>query len=163
MRYLGLALLLLPAPWRAICQMNTGCPWLNVATASGVLRSSETSPMASLSEGSKAACSFGYHDATASRELRITVEEVKDPQHALAAYKTRCASGVTPLRAIGNEAVACASDAKGKTFGEQVIGRVRDRIFTVVLITSAPDPFMPRDALEEKARNIAEQLAGALF
>ena len=37
MRYL--ALLLLLAPWPAICQMNTGCPWLNVATATGVLRS----------------------------------------------------------------------------------------------------------------------------
>src|SRR5271154_45243 len=162
MRYLGLLVLLVP--WPAICQMNTGCPWLNVATATGVLRSSEHSPMAILAQGGKAACDFTYHDATASRELKITVEEVKDAQQAMAAYQARCGSSVTPLRAIGNEAVTCAVDSKGKSYGQQVIGIVRDQIFTVTVITSAKkDPAMPRTALEEKSRNISEQVAGALF
>ncbi len=114
--------------------------------------------------GEQGGLQLHYHDANASRELRITVEEVKDPQQAMTAYRTRCGSGPTPLRAIGNEAVTCAADTKGKTYGQQVIGRVRDQIFTVTLTTSAKnDPFMPREALEEKARNIAEQVAGALF
>src|SRR5580698_2232041 len=147
MKYLGLLLLL--APWPAICQMNTGCPWLNVATATGVLRSSDHSPMAILAEGGKVACDFTYHDATASRELKITVDEVEDVQQAMSAYKARCGSSVTPLRAIGNEAVTCTVDSKGKSYGQQVIGIVRDQIFTVTLITNAKkDPVMPREALE---------------
>ena len=162
MRYPALALLLLLGPVRAICQVNTGCPWLNVATASGVLKSSESGPMATLAEGSSAACSFDYHDATVSRVLKITVEEVKDPGQAMSAYKARCSAGATPLRAIGNE--ACAAEVKGQTHGVEVIGRVRDQVFTVTVTTSAQhDPFMPREALEEKTRNIAEQVAGALF
>jgi hypothetical protein len=144
--------------------MNTGCPWLNVATATGILRSSEHSPMAILAEGGKAACDFTYHDATASRELKITVEEVKDAQQAMAAYKARCGAHVTPLRGIGNEAMTCAVESTGKKYGQQVVGIVRDQIFTVTVTTSAKkDPVMPRDALEEKSRNISEQVAGALF
>ena len=129
MRYL--ALLVLLASWPAICQMNTGCPWLNVATATGVLQSAESSPMATLAEGGKPACDFTYHDATASRELKITVEEVQDAQQAMTAYQARCGSSARPLRAIGNEAVTCAVDSKGKSYGQQVIGVVRDQIFTV--------------------------------
>ena len=48
--------------------------------------------MATLAKGSKPACDFVYHDATASRELHITVEEVKDAQQAMAAYRARCGS-----------------------------------------------------------------------
>jgi hypothetical protein len=162
MRYLGLLLLL--APWPAICQMNTGCPWLNVATATGVLRTNEQSPMAILAEGGKAGCDFTYHDTTASRELKITVEEVKDAQQAMTAYKARCGSRTTPLRGIGNEAVTCAVHGKGKGYGQQVIGVVRNQIFTVTVITSTRnDPIMPREALKEESRNISEQVAGALF
>jgi hypothetical protein len=159
-----LALLVLLAPWPATCQMNTGCPWLNVATATGVLKTAENSPMATLAKGSKPACDFTYHDATASRELKITVDEVPDTHQAMTAYKARCGSPATPLRAIGNEAVTCAVDCKGKGHGQQVIGVVRDQLFTVTLITSArKDPAMPREAMQEKSRNISEQVAGALF
>ena len=85
-------------------------------------------------------------------------------QQAMAAYKARCGAGVTPLRAIGNEAVTCAVDSKGKSYGQQVIGVVRNQIFTVTLSTSArKDPAMPREALKEKSRDISEQVAGALF
>lgn len=162
MRYLTLALFVLLSPRPALCQANTGCPWLNVATASGVLSSSESGTMATLSEGSRAACSFDYHDTTASRVLKITVEEGKDPGQAMKAYKAHCGAGTTALPAIGNE--ACAVEIKGQTYGEEVIGRVRDQIFTVTITTSTRnDPSMSRDALEEKTRNIAEQVAGAPF
>jgi hypothetical protein len=162
MRYLTLALFVLLAPRAALCQANTGCPWLNVATASGVLRSSESGTMATLSQGSRETCSFVYRDATASRVLKITVEEVKDPSQAVNAYKAQCGAGASPLQAIGNE--ACAAEIKGQTYGQEVIGRVRDQVFTVTITTSTRnDPSMSRDALEEKTRNIAEQVAGALF
>jgi hypothetical protein len=164
MRYLTLLLFVLLAPRPALCQANTGCPWLNLATASGVLRSSDSETMATMSQGSKAACSFVYHDAIVSRELRITMEQVQDPSQALTGYKAHCSGEASPLQAIGNEAVTCAADIKGQADGEQVIGRVRDQVFTVTIATSARnDPSMPRDALREKTRNIAEQVAGALF
>ena len=120
--------------------------------------------MATLSEGSRAACSFVYHDATASRELRITMEQVQDPDQAMTAYKARCSGAASPLQAIGNEAVTCAAETKGQGDGEQVIGRVRDQVFTITITTSARnDPSLSRDALREKTSSIAEQVAGALF
>lgn len=162
MRYLALALLILLPPARGTCQGNTGCPWLNAATASGVLSSSDTGPMATLAEGSSAGCSFDYRDATASRLLKITVQQAKNDAQAISDYKARCSVGATPLSGIGNE--ACGAATKGPTYGQEVIGRVRDQIFTVTVTTTARhDPFMPKEALQEKARNIAEQVAGALF
>jgi hypothetical protein len=164
MRYLTLALFVLLTPRPVLCQANVGCPWLNVATASGVLRSSESGTMATLSQGSRGVCSFIYHDPSASRELRITMDEVQDPSQAMATYEAHCSGEASPLQAIGNEAVMCAADIKGQTEGEQVIGRVRDQVFTVTITTSAQnDPSMSRDDLKEKTRNIAEQVAGALF
>jgi hypothetical protein len=118
--------------------------------------------MATLAEGSSASCRFDYHDATASRALRITVEDLKEPGQATSAYKTRCGAGPTALRAIGNE--ACSQEINGQTYGAEVIGRVRNQIFTITLTTSARhDPFMPRQALQDNVRDIAEQVAGALF
>jgi hypothetical protein len=164
MRYLALGLFVFLALRPALCQSNVGCPWLNVATASGVLESSEGGTMATLSRGSREACSFVYHDAIASRELRITMEQVQDPSQAITSYKTRCSGEASPLQGIGNEAVMCAADTKGQADGEQVIGRVRDQVFTVTITTSARnDTSMSRDALKEKTRNISEQVAGALF
>jgi hypothetical protein len=164
MRYFTLGLLVLLAPRLAFCQANTGCPWLNVATASGVLRSTDGETMATLSQGSREACTFIYHDTTASRELRITMEQVQDPSQAMTRYEAHCSGEASPLQAIGNEAVICAADTKGQANGEQVIGRVRDQVFAVTMTTSArKDPSMSRDALKEKTKNIAEQVAGALF
>jgi hypothetical protein len=120
--------------------------------------------MATLAQGSRAACSFVYHDATASRELRITMEQVQEPSQAMTGYKAHCSGEASPLQAIGNESVTCAADTKGQADGEQVIGRVRNQIFTVTITTSARnDPSMSRDELKEKTRDIAEQVAGALF
>jgi hypothetical protein len=164
MRYLTLAIFVLLPPLPALCQANVGCPWLNVATASGVLRSSEGGTMATLAKGSREDCSFVYHDANASRELRITMDEVQASSQAMASYKAHCSGEAAPLRAIGNEAVMCAADIKGQVEGEQIIGRVRDQVFTVTITTSTRnDPSMSRDDLKEKTRNIAEQVAGAMF
>jgi hypothetical protein len=161
-RTLAVFVLLTPVP--VFCQANVGCPWLNVATASGVLRSSENGTMATLSQGSREACGFVYHDATALRELRITTEQVQVPNQAITSAKAHCSGEASPLQGVGNEAVMCAANVKGQAEGEQVIGRVRDQVFTVTITTTARnDPSMSRDELKEKTRNIAEQVAGALF
>jgi hypothetical protein len=151
------------APLPGRCQGNKGCPWLNVATATGVLRSSETSPMATLAQGSPALCSFQYRDATASRELRITVEQAQAPGQLMKAREGACGSSTAPLKAIGNEAVACKLGAEGSTTGELIIGRVRDQIFTVSVTGAANDRGVIAEAMGDKTRNIAEQVAGALF
>jgi hypothetical protein len=118
--------------------------------------------MATLSLGSREACSFVYHDASASRELRITTEQVQDASQVMTSAKAHCSSEASPLQGVGNEAVMCSTDGKGQ--GEQVIGRVRDQVFTVTITTTARnDPSMSRDELKDKTRNIAEQVAGALF
>jgi hypothetical protein len=72
------------------------------------------------------------------------------------------ASGL-PLRGVGNEAILCASDTD-KSNGELVVGRVRDNIFTVAIYAgTANDPAMTKDALADKAEEIAKQVAGILF
>jgi hypothetical protein len=151
------------APPPGDCQTNKGCPWLNVATATGVLRSSENSPMATLAQGSPALCSFQYHDATASRELRITVEQAQAPDRLMKAREGACTSRTAPLKTIGNQAVACKVGGDGMTTGELIIGRVRDQIFTVSVTGAANDRGVVAEAMGDKTRNIAEQVAGALF
>lgn len=132
-------LVLIAAAGRA----ENSCPYLNLATASGVL----AGPAASQVSGDT--CLF-THD---SSELRIEVQTMNLP------YKPNCGLSSTSVKAIGNEAYACSIDAKGGIIAEQVVGRVRDRAFLVRLASRS----IPRPALREKARSVAEQVAGTLF
>ena len=132
-------LVLIAAAGRA----ETSCPYLNAATASGVLGG----PAAAQVSGD--ACLFTH----GSSELRIEVQTIKLP------YKPGCGLNPAPVKAIGNEAYACSGDAKDGTAAEQVVGRVRDRALLVKLASRS----IPRAALREKARSVAEQVAGALF
>src|SRR5579875_2468013 len=116
------------------------CLYLNTATASGVLGG----PAASQVSGDT--CVF-THDAS---ELRIEVQSIN------LFYKPNCGPNPTSVKAIGNEAYACSVDAKNGTAAEQVVGRVRDRAFLVRLSSRRA----PRAALREKARSVAEQVAG---
>jgi hypothetical protein len=123
------------------------CPWLNAATAGGVLGGAVTDVTVKRAEGGDGSCDFVRHDGSRVLALRIEVITMRDPSKDFAAYAARCHSGV-PLKAIGNEAVACTD--KG---AEQVVGRVRDRAFVLRMSTGG----------REKARQIAEQIAGSLF
>jgi hypothetical protein len=122
----------------AACRAEDTCPLLNGATAAGVLGGEVTSHV------SGDTCVF-THD---SSELRIEVKTVSLP------YKPECAPNPAPVKAIGNEAVACDGDRS-----EQIAGRVRDRAFLVRLTSNQA----ARAALREKARSVAEQVAGILF
>ena len=146
----------------SICSAENLCPWINKATAFGVLGGSEEAATASVSEISSTTCSFVYRDGDITRELRVTVELAKDPEQIFTAYKARCGGDASPLRAIGNEAVMCAADQKGR--GELVIGRVRVNVFTISVSTSSgSDPSMSYEALRQKAGLVAEQVSGNLF
>jgi hypothetical protein len=86
------------------------CPWLNQATAAGVLGG----PVRQIG------CTF----TRGSLELRI--EAARDFE----SYAATCRSEAVPLKAIGTAAIACRSEA-----GEQVVGKVRDRAFLVRITT----------------------------
>lgn len=140
MRFAALLLLL----GAGVCRADEDCPFLNTATAAGVLGGEVTSHV----EGPN--CVFKH----SSSQLSIKVETVTLP------YKPNCQPSPTPITGIGNEAVACSNEASNNMPEiEQVAGRVRDRAFLITLQSKE----IPRATLREKARSIAEQVAGVLF
>jgi len=139
-----------------------GCPWLNIATAGGMLGGHVTSVRVTRPlTGDDATCSFVRGDRTQVAELRIEVETLVPPASAFASYLARCHSAAVPLKGIGNQAVACTDDGGAGQLAEQVIGRVRKRAFVVRITTN--DRAAQPDALRDIARKTAEQVAGILF
>jgi hypothetical protein len=174
-----------------LCPAVESCPWLNAATAGGVLGgvvtatvsrpntniSNAQTPNAKSSAGPTSAnptkagyagngvddadCSFVRQPGSVPSELVIDVRTMSEPAKEFAAYAARCGAHATSLKAIGNEATACdLNDRVGKS-SEQVVGRVRDRAFIVRITTG--DSSMTQILLREKARKVAEQVAGNLF
>ena len=75
-----------------------------------------------------------------------------------------CGADVSPLKAIGNEATACAADDRKGVMGERVVGRVRDQVFTIAISSTLKnDPILTREALKTRIYTAAEQVAGNLF
>lgn len=126
------------------------CPWLNAATAGGALTAAVTTAVThETANRDDAVCTF-----TGERSrLRIEVRTMDTPRTELASRAAQCSENPEALRAIGNEAVVCGS--KGSA---QLVGRVRNRLFVVVV--TADDPSA---RLREKARAVAESVAGNLF
>jgi hypothetical protein len=158
------ALVLLCVPSRN--EAKDSCPWINEATASGVLDGAVTATVTHpemSKDPDEATCVFLHQSGATGIELRIEVETLHAVPGAYAAYAEKCGTDGTPLRAIGNEAVTCSyTDKKRKKWmSEQVVGRVREHAFTVRVSSSAASP--DRNVLREKARKMAEQLAGFLF
>ncbi len=148
--------------WPRVCCAKEPCPWLNEATAAGFLDGSVTSIVTHSNKNKDDAnCDFTLRDRSVTTILRIEVETMSAPRDDFASYLARCGSHAAPLKAIGNEAVACGLDGKKKQVSEQVVGRVRDRAFTVRITSTAESS--ARSVLREKARKVAEQVAGFLF
>jgi len=144
------------------CKAEAICPWLNAATAAGMVNGPVTLEMNSTGDGGNI-CIFRSQRGSAVYSLEISVREMNDESKGTASYQSPCTSPATSLRAIGNEAVSCSVDA-GSSHGERVIGRVRNSIFIVDIRDSvAKDPSMTRDLLQERASSTAEQVAGNLF
>jgi hypothetical protein len=124
------------------------CPWLNAATAAGILSGAAHATVTS------ASCEFLRQSSGHEAVLRIEVSPASAP-HA------QCGSGAVALKAIGNEAAACTYQGKPGLMTEQVVGRVRDQAFLVRM--GSNDPSADAKVLREKARSVAEQVAGFLF
>jgi hypothetical protein len=153
-----LCLLLFPAISRAAAI----CPWINATTAFGALGAApEDSSVKSVVTANS--CTFTYQTASTMRELRVTVDQLADAAHNFEGRKAACAAGAKPLHAIGNEAVTCLMNAGGNLQGEEVIGRVRDQVFTLTLTEKMSDPAAGSKDLPQKAEMLAELVAGNLF
>ena len=149
-----MALLVLPVVGRAAETQAEICPWLNAATAGGVLGSAVTLTVAHENANrDDAVCIFASPGGT----LRISVRTIETPRSEFTSHAEACGANTTPLKAIGNEAVVCDPDK----LSAQAIGRVRNRIFTILISTT--DNSAAAAVLREKARGIAEQVAGNLF
>jgi hypothetical protein len=146
-----------------ICQANETCPWLNEATAAGFLDGSATSTVTHPSKDKNdATCEFIIRrEGGLLTTLRIEVQTMSAPAAEFASYLAECGSNAQPVKAVGNEAVACSLDGKNGKFSESVVGRVRDRAF-VVRVNATGDESR-RATIAIRVRKIAEQVAGFLF
>lgn len=134
------------------------CPWLNAATAGGVLGGPITRATTTrAAAGDDRSCEFIRQDGSLLFELRIEVETISPAAKDFESYAARCHSAAVPLKAIGNEALACSDGP----LAEQVLGRVRDRVFLIRIGTN--DRSIQPTTLRDKARKLAEQVAGILF
>jgi hypothetical protein len=87
---------------------------------------------------------------------------METPRSEFASRAGQCGSDPAPVQAIGNEAVLCSPDeGKSGKRAAQLVGRVRNRIFIVLLSTT--DSSTALSVLREKARTVGEQVAGNLF
>jgi hypothetical protein len=173
------------------CGAAESCLWLNDATAAGILGGTVTSQVLHLSRGTSAAgtanakssagpmnanasapsyvtastddedCTFARRASAISSEMRIEVRTMYRSHMEFTSRLASCGSDKVSLRAIGNEAVACDTGREAGGRSEQVVGRVRDRVF-LVRVTSN-DTATDRAALRESAKTAAEIVAGNLF
>lgn len=138
---LKLPALLVLAP--LLCCAAESCPWINSGTVGGILGGPVDSKL------TPTTCEFTRSSGSVLYTLRVEVETMALPSHDYAKYLAECKSKPEPLKAIGNEAVTCSSEAS-----ELAIGRVRDRVF--VIRVNGIDR-------ADKAHTAAEHVAGNLF
>jgi len=183
-----LLIFLISFPW--LCPAEESCSWLNSATAGGILGGTVSAtvtrpapkspdvqpanvvsaygPMGANPSGAAyggyrvddSDCNFDRQPPIAGK-LSIQVRTVSEPAKVFVAYTARCGSHGAPLKAIGNEAATCDVHEKAGRRSEQIVGRVRDRVFVIDLRTD--DRSITQDALREKARLAAEIVSGNLF
>jgi hypothetical protein len=138
----------------SIAHAENGCPWMNAATAAGLLGGDVSARFVSDNkQGGK--CEFTRVSNSAA-VLRIEIAVMESPKTQFAGYLAKCsAADPKPLKAIGNEAFACGSDRE-----QRVIGRVRNQAFVVTL---APADTASPDTTREDVKKAADIIAGNLF
>lgn len=158
---LGFGLIGMPA----VCKAANTCPWINEATASGILGGDAVGELTGgLDNGGTAVCEFTQQGDGFKRTLQITVELAPDSHSRLSTIEQSCGSDAVPLKAIGNEALVCAADDRKSGQGERVVGRVRDQVFTITIKTTMKaDPILTRMELKSRVTAAAEQVSGNLF
>jgi len=147
-----------------VCRAKNDCPWINEATAGGLLGGDAVGDFKTASQGQPAVCTFIAKDESATRTLTVSVLQTPDFDAALQSAMRVCASDSTPIQAIGNQASVCMQDNRKGGLGELVVGRVRDQVFTILLGSSLKgDLILTRRELRSRIYTAAEQVAGNLF
>jgi hypothetical protein len=147
----------------SVCHAQAKCPWINEATASGIL-GGDVTLNATVSDRGEGVCEFSRQQQDVVHQLHVSVNIMSNIAKEFPTYIAQCPPKSNPLRAVGNEAVICSIQGKGRTFAEMVVGRVRDQAFVVSVSSSLQDdPSMTREVRREKASRVAEQIAGILF
>jgi hypothetical protein len=141
--------LLLPAACYA-----ENCPWLNAATARGVLGGDVTMAV-SRPDATSIACEFLRQNLLPTSSLHIVVGE-----HPTGA--TKCGLNPKKLVGVGNEAFVCMLQDASGAVTEQVVGRVRDRAF-VIRWTLSAETARSSETTASTMQALAEAVAGSLF
>ena len=156
-------LLLIAVLMPAACYGQTKCPWLNEATARGIL-GGQVSVTVDLNLRGEGECKFSRQRGGVVFQLRISIGKMTNVAKQFSTYLALCPPNSPALRTIGNEAVMCTTEGKAGKYGETVVSRVREVAFIVSVSSSVKDdPQMTQQMRRDKANLIAEQVAGNLF
>jgi hypothetical protein len=146
----ALALLLVPASFA----LAADCPWLNTATASGLLGGAAALHYDGASDAGSGVCEFTREAGKAMIDLRIEINAGHASRASLLSDPRLHDVRKKELRGIGNEAWSVPASGGG----EWVIGRVRGTAFAI-RARNSPD----ERAAEAAALKAAELVAGNLF
>jgi hypothetical protein len=142
------------------------CQWLNAATAGGAIGGTITSKLVQHTTADDTTCQFIRKQGEAVSTLEIAVHTVAAPEKDYQNFRASCGAATTPLKGVGNEAVECTLHDKPNMTTEQVVARVRNRVFLLKWTmpatrdgTAAPS----HEDLHDIIQNLAEQVAGSLF
>jgi hypothetical protein len=165
-------MLLMPLAVRA-----ENCQWLNAATAGGLL-GGEAAMKVTHTSPEDTTCEFTLKHGAETATLKIEVRTMASVDKDFPAYRARCGTDSTPMRAIGNEAFDCLADDGPGRVREQIVSRVRERAFVLTWTFPKAGPNQaqepgsggvaaggapPPDTARDRFRNVAEQVAGSLF
>ena len=146
-----------------VCFGQAKCPWIQEATARGILGGAVTANV-TIKDNGDGACEFTRQQGDVQRHLSVLVITMTDIPKQYSRFTAQCESKGAPLKAIGNEAVECSIQTQTNLYAEKVVGRVRDRAFVVTVASSLEDdPSMNQETRREKVHLAAEQVAGILF
>ena len=141
------------------------CAWLNAATAGGLLGGDVTMKVTHTT-AQDSTCEFTIKDKSPVSSLEIAVHTMASVSQEFPALLSQCSKVGNPLRAVGNEAVECTLMDSKNELTEQIVSRVRDRVFILKwkMVLPGGDPTaQAKTEMQDRFRNIAEQVAGSLF
>ena len=165
-RKIWLLLAIIGFVWLApeLCH-GENCAWLNAATAGGLL-GGEVTMKVTHTTALDTTCEFTLKDKSPVSSLEIAVHTMASVSQEFPALLSQCSKTGSPLRAVGNEAVECTLMGGNNELTEQIVGRVRDRVFILKwkMVLPGADLTAPaKTDMQDRYRNIAEQVAGSLF
>ena len=133
------------------------CPALDTATVAGAIGEVQVA-VTRPEKGAGYTCLF----TRADYELKLEISELAAADQFRHLVDDSCQGGrdVTPVKAIGNEAVIC-SLGNDSHIAEKLVSRVRNQAFVIFLNTT--DRSADVKSIRAKSRMLAEQVAGNLF